>query len=189
MAVGLGPLSTPFESTVVAYASYWPVACELLGVTVLNGSIHHHSDGPDFWSGALSVNVVFVKPLLPGSFTYILNVFAESSECHRLRKSSIWGGTVTVLLIQFHSVLAGGGKRPMAARSNVAVTLAGRVTTQVRLFPVQAPDQPEKTDPDAALAVKVRVGDEPTGRVTVQFTLHGPPSVMETSPSPEPALV
>ena len=73
---------------------------------------------------------------------------------------------------------------PLAAAVNIAVTLVFlfNVTEQVPV-PEQAPDQPEKVDPDAGVAVSVTAVAELTASEQVDPQLIEPP---ETVPEPVP---
>jgi hypothetical protein len=73
---------------------------------------------------------------------------------------------------------------------NVAVTLLALVmfTTQVDAPPVQAPDQPVKTDPALGAAVKVTL--DPSVKLALQTDPHArPPGLLVTGPLPLPDLV
>lgn len=73
------------------------------------------------------------------------------------------------LLLMVSEVASG-----VIAPAKVAVTEAGRSTVHVVAVPEQAPDQPENTDPDAAVIVTMTFVVAFAGGVIVQLAAHGP---------------
>src|SRR5688572_22430459 len=106
-----------------------------------------------------------------------------------VREADPLAGKVSVVALCVTLATGGGGGGGTTTASNVAATdlAASRVTAQA-VVPVQAPDQPANTEPEAGVAVSATTA--PAEKDALQVAPQSIPAGAEiTLPVPEPARV